>query len=268
MTEEKIISIINSCDVSLCGVIPFEEALLLPKGSSRKQVPESSKSVIVCLFPYFTGEDEKRNVSRYAISKDYHIIVKKYLDDICHSLKTEFPDFSFVSYTDSSPLKEVLCACKAGLGKMGLNNTLINDIYGSYVFIGEIVTDMVIECESREVVTCKNCGKCTSACPSGALTCNGVDIARCISHISQKKGELTSQELKIFSKTDLVWGCDVCQEVCPHNKSVKLTDIPGFYENRRPLVTKENFSEGFKERAYTWRGEAVILRNLDLKNKE
>lgn len=265
MTEEKIVSVVRSCGVDVCGVVPFEDALLLPYGRSRKQVPENSKAVIVCLFPYFTGDNENRNISRYAVSKDYHIIVKKYLDNICKTLSSSFSEFSFVSYTDSSPLNEVLCASLAGLGRIGLNKTLINDIYGSFVFIGEIVTDMPVDVKKRDVVFCEMCGKCVWACPSGALTCEKVDIDRCISHISQKKGELTSQELELFSKSDLIWGCDICQEVCPHNRKVKLTDIPEFFENRRPFVTEENFFDNFKERAYAWRGEKVILRNLKLK---
>lgn len=265
MTEEKILSVVRSCGVDTCGVIPFESALLLPHGSSRKHVPENSKTVIVCLFPYFTGDNEKRNVSRYAVSKDYHIIVKKHLDNICEALSSSFPKFSFIAYTDSSPLNEVLCASLAGLGKIGLNKTLINDIYGSYVFIGEIVTDMPVDAKKQDAVFCEACEKCVKACPSGSLSCEKMDINQCISHISQKKGELTSSELELFSKTDLVWGCDVCQEVCPHNRNVKLTNIPDFFENRRPFVTMENFREDFKERAYSWRGEKVIERNLKLK---
>lgn len=265
MFNDKVFDIIHSCGVKDCGAAEFDSSLLLPHSRKLSLVPENCRSVIVCIFPYFTGDCDDRNVSLYAVSRDYHIILRKYLNDICGKLSAAFDGRVFVPFADSSPVSEVLAASKAGLGVIGFNRTLITPEHGSYVFIGEILTDLPMEYTEVTVTGCEMCGKCLAACPSGALSEKGIDVLRCISDISQKKGELTGDELELFSRGKLIWGCDACQEACPHNKNIPLTYIPEFYIGRRPVVTDENLADGFEERAYAWRGEKVIRRNLKLK---
>lgn len=265
--REQITHAVHRAGIWTCGVMPFDPSLVFPGSRKLSLIPENCRTVIVCVFPYFTGDTPERNVSLYAVSRDYHIILREYLTRICGILADMFPKNRFVSFADSSPVNEVLAAAKAGLGCIGANRTFITPEYGSYVFLGEILTDLEVVCESTEVCNCEMCGRCVSACPAGALLPEGgVDAARCISSISQKKGEFTPEELALFDRGRLVWGCDVCQEVCPHNAHVTKTYIPEFYVDRRPTVTDENFSDGFEQRAYAWRGEGVIRRNMALKN--
>ena len=117
-----------------------------------------------------------------------------------------FPENSFSAFVDNSPIPEVKTAALAGLGVVGENGLLITEEFGSWVFIGEIVTDLFIECEEREIKSCIKCGKCKKVCPAKN---------ECLSAVSQKKGELSSEEERLLKENNIVWGCDICQEVCP-----------------------------------------------------
>lgn len=252
--------ILQTAGIPEFGWIPFHKELVLPVKSASR-IPAGCRTVIVCLFPYDTGDDEKRNVSRYAVGRDYHAIVKPLLTDAAEKLNEAFPAHTFVPFVDASPITEVRAAAEAGLGVIGQNRLLLTPRYGSYVFIGEILTDLSVPCEAREIRSCENCGACLAACPAKCLTEN----APCLSAITQKKGNFSEEEKRLFDLGSLVWGCDVCQEVCPHNKKIEKTPIAAFYEDRRPFVTEENVLENFGERAYAWRGKEVILRNIRLK---
>ena len=268
MPKERIAAVLESNKIPQFGFVPFTGDLVLPSVRSVKNIPDGCKTVIVCLFPYFTGEDEERNVSRYAVSRDYHFIVKDLLVPAAEALAKEFPSYTFRAFCDASPIAEVRAAVRAGLGVLGKNRLFLSKRYGSYVFIGEILTDLPVDCEAKEETVCLSCGKCLSACPTGALTDTGVDITRCLSDITQRKGEFTKEEASLFDSGEFLWGCDICQQVCPYNADAEKTPLAAFYENRRPLVTKENVLEDFDERAYAWRGKSVILRNIERKAKE
>ena len=267
MDKRLFEEIIGGCGIRDFGFTPFDPRLVRQNVRSISRIPQNCKSVIVCLFPYFVN-DEPRNVSLYAVSRDYHIILKKYLTKICESLKNEFPDNEFSYFTDSSPIKEVAAAALCGLGVIGRNGMLLTKDYGSYVFLGEVLTDLSIDCEPHGFEFCENCGRCVAACPSGALG-EKVDVGLCISDVTQRKGKLSESELALYYKGKYIWGCDVCQQVCPHNQSVKATYFTEFYEHRIPFVTEKNYLDDFENRAYSWRGKAVIERNLKLeKNRE
>lgn len=120
------------------------------------------------------------------------------------------------------------------------------------------------------------CGKCLSACPGGALRGDSFDPERCLSHLTQKKGELPPEQEALVAAHPLIWGCDVCQLVCPHNAGAVETPLAPFREDRLDSLTSEavegltnrQFREAYGERAFAWRGPAVLRRNLALQKKK
>ena len=228
---------------------------------AKARLPENAQTVISVLFPYYLGEEAYReaNVSRYAVSADYHLIAGEIIRHITDSLREAYPDSRFEAFIDNSPLPEVRCAVAAGLGVMGMNALFINPTYGSWVFLGEIVTDRYFPPARPENTRCPGCGACKKACPGGAITEAGVEPEKCLSYLSQKKGELPHEVAKKLAEMNCAWGCDVCQKVCPMNLRAKTTPSEAFYASARPFVRPEDGVEG---RAFAWRGAAVITRNL------
>lgn len=231
--------------------------------AAKKRLPQNAKTVISILFPYYLGEEyyKNSNVSRYAVSEDYHIITGKIINDITASLREMFPENVFEAFVDNSPLPEVRCAVNAGLGVMGVNNLFINKDYGSWVFLGEIVTDRYFEPYKGEYSLCSGCNKCMEACPASAITGEGIIKEKCLSFLSQKKGELDEDTKNKIAQTGCAWGCDICQKVCPLNRNAKISPIKEFFETASAVVTKDTSIEN---RAFAWRGKAVIDRNLEI----
>lgn len=171
------------------GICSFEQILPCLECRAKQRIPQDAASVLVCLFPYYTGEHKERNISRYAMVTDYHMIAGEYLNRFCKALQEVFPQNQFEPFTDNSPIREVSAAFHAGLGRRGKNGLILHPKYGSYVFIGEVVTDLVLQ-PDRPLNSgeCIGCGKCQSVCPQGALQSDGsVCLERCRSHITQKK---------------------------------------------------------------------------------
>ncbi len=252
-------------DILPCGVCRFSDLNGLLECRAKARLPENPKSVIVYLFPYYLGDNfyKETNISKYAVCEDYHNIAGDYLSKISGKMKEEFPNNEFVFFCDNSPIKEVDAAFLCGLGVKGRNSLLINKDYGSYVFIGEIVTDLEIsEYSLPEDRDCLNCGKCEKACLGEALKKGGVNKENCFSHISQKKGEFTEWEMSLFRKSDSIWGCDICQNVCPMNENIKTTPIKEFYETAKTFY---EIGDNIEKRAFAWRGEGVIKRNFEIK---
>jgi len=237
-----------------------------------------AKSIIVCLFPYFTGHRQESNLSKYAYSKDYHKIVMNKLEKICDFLKERIENFHYKAYVDNGPLVDRHLAYIAGLGFYGQNNMLINPIYGSYVFIGYIINNYGFEYDSPIGKSCADCKMCIKKCPGNAFLDNyGMNPLRCISYITQKKGPLTEEEMRIMLAGEgKVFGCDICQDVCPHNKDVKITPIREFYEdhiynvdrNELENMSNREFKRRYGDRAFSWRGKNVILRNFEVLNRK
>ena len=230
-----------------------------------RKLPEWSAGGVVFLIPYKV-ESCGRNVSEYAVPRDYHFYIKEF----SQRLENEFygTDLKMQVFSDNSPFFERDIAQTSGLGFFGKNHLLINEKYGSFIFVGEVVLDFVPDIsggDSCEKNTCLDCGACVSACPGKCLL--GDDFSECLSGLTQQKNLTETQKTEV-SKHNLVWGCDICQEVCPHNKNVKETPIEFFKKERLPFVDKnllrEMSDEEFLRRAYSWRGRDVILRNLDL----
>lgn len=250
----------------------FEERDIT-KRIDPKQTMENVKSIIVCLFPYYVGEFADSNISKYTYGLDYHIYIKDKLDEIGHILKRKILNFEFMSFADNGPLVDRYLAYKAGLGFYGINSNLINEEYGSYFFIGYILNNYPFVSDEPQNRTCLQCFECIKNCPGNIILGNyQINPLRCKSYLTQKKDELNLDEKTIIKATDLVFGCDICQEVCPHNKYINKTEIKEFKNN---IITKLDYNEierlsnkefirKYKNRAFSWRGRKIIKRNFDI----
>lgn len=257
--------IMLDCGMPVWGVAPYGSAAprLIPCGGLRR-LPEGARSIVVALFPYYCGQ-KRGEVSRYAAGADYHGVAGEMLSKAAELLRRRFPNRRFEPFCDASPIPEVEAARLAGLGAVGKNGLLISPRYGSYVFIGELVTDLELEASSTPGGTCAGCGKCAEACPGGALR-EKFNCGRCVSHLTQRKGELSPEERELIRTAGYLWGCDLCQEVCPLNRKIEMTPIEAFKKDLVDTFSREELeNDGFKSRnagrAFMWRGKAVLLRN-------
>lgn len=228
----------------------------------------SSGSVVVFTVPYLSeASNAKKNISAYAAPLDYHLFFDRLFSDLTAALKSRFPEFEFAGFSDHSPIDEIHAAARAGLGVIGKNHLLITEKYSSYVFIGALFTTAELPSHATDIAYCISCGRCAAACPVG------LDARLCLSALTQKKGTLFPEEAAIIARHGSAWGCDICQQVCPYtvsaikNKTI-FSNIPFFNNDLMPYITSEKIKElseeRFAERAFSWRGRDVLLRNLSI----
>lgn len=224
-----------------------------------------AKSILVFLVPYYAGETV--NLSRYAAARDYHIAIREITERLIGGIKEHYPEAHAKGYGDHSPIAERAAALRAGLGILGDNGLIIHEKYGSFVFIGDVITDLPPEAlgarPPQPIRTCEHCGRCRAACPTGILRGESMD---CLSAITQKKGTLSENEIALMRKYNTVWGCDLCQTACPYNRAPMLTPVSFFREQRIPYLTGEILAslsdKAFSERAFAWRGRKTVERNV------
>ena len=229
------------------------------------------KSAIVCLFPYYVEHKDPSNLSRYTWATDYHLVINEYLKKLIEKLQIMNTDAQFSIHCDTSPLADRYMAYLAGLGFYGKNNCFISPKWGSYVVIGTILTTLELEPNTPLTQSCMGCNRCITACLGQCLGHDEFKFDTCKSYLTQKKGELTSEEEHIIAKTPLVFGCDVCQEVCPHNKDIPTTPIPEF-QSVEPYIdideldslTNKEFKAKYGPRAFSWRGKKILMRNQEI----
>lgn len=243
-------------------------------------IMNDAKSIIVAAFPYYCGENEDSNISMYCRGYDYHIVAKKIMESISEKIVNEFSnleknpmDIKTEIFVDNGPLVDRHLAYISGIGFWGLNGSIITEKYGSYVFIGYIVTNLDIEKDEPLEKTCLKCKRCIKNCPGNALLENySMNAKKCLSYITQKKGILTENEIDIIKKSGSIFGCDVCQNVCPHNKDIEVTNIEELKNNlinKLTLSELENisnreFKRRYCDRAFSWRGKGILVRNLEI----
>ena len=254
----------NSVGIEFYAVARYENLQVINERLIAREdfVP---KCAILFLLPYYTVTP--KNISRYAASLDYHLIIREIGEGLMKKLRSSFPDAKMKIYGDHSPIDERDAALRHGLGVLGKNGLLINEKYGSYIFIADLLLDidpsLLGETKQNEYKSCINCGRCLAACPTGILRGEGED---CLSAITQRKGVLTEGEIMLMRLHNTAWGCDLCQSVCPYNKNPKITPIDGFHRELLDELTLDLLDqmdeEQFKRRAFAWRGRAVVERNL------
>lgn len=234
---------------------------------------EDGKTIISIAFPYNPADKETidNGFSVYTKRYDYHHVVKSYLAKICDYI--EELGGKAMHFVDSNNLPERYLAYLAGVGFIGRNNMLITEKYGTYVFLGEIITNLHIECsdvrhhwEISQYKECGDCNVCYKACPSKSITAHKINPNICLSYITQKK-ELDDDEIQLLEGN--VFGCDICQRVCRYNKPALPTNLKEFdtleFMNQDVSVYAGMDNKMFKEQishaSCGWRGKNVIKRN-------
>ena len=259
-----MLSVFNALGVDSYAVLDYGDCREINVGL-RERMEFTPRSAIIYLVPYYTGETV--NISRYAASLDYHLAMREISAEVISSLSAAYPDAHFLGYGDHSPIDEVHAALIAGLGVAGDNGLLISPSWGSYVFIGDILTDLdpalLGAISPRAIEGCHHCGACRRACPTGILRGEGKD---CLSAITQRKGELAPWEEELMRKIGTAWGCDLCQTACPYNREPRITPVAFFHRERiaelTPEILKGMTRVEFSRRAFAWRGRKTVERNL------
>lgn len=252
-----------------CG---FEEQDLQKRINPKVLMPEA-KSVFVCIFPYHISGLPQGNLSHYAMVPDYHQVIGAILEQLAHYVKSRVPGSKCLPLCDTAPTVDRWLAYRAGLGFYGKNNLLIHPVYGSYFFIGSLLLDIPLQTDQPLKQQCNGCNACICACPGQALSEDfGFDCSRCISYITQKR-EITGAQERLLEGQGSVYGCDVCQQVCPHNRGIPDTPLAAFYENavtrleREQLAAMSNreFRRQYGGYAFSWCSKQTILKNFQKK---
>ena len=254
----------HSLGFDLCGIAraeAFPELSVLPDWLARgyagdmawlarsaerradvRAVVPGARSVIVTATLYnvdrpYSSEAEPgvARISRYAWGDDYHEVIKRRLDDLLAWMHAESPQpFDARAYVDTGPVQERVYAQYAGLGWIGKNTCLINNEIGSWIFLGEIICTLELEPDTQGLEQCGSCTRCLDACPTGALVEPGVlDSNRCLSYLTIELRTAIPDALRPAIGTH-VYGCDICQEVCPYNQP-SPTSTDGAWQPRSGL---------------------------------
>ena len=240
---------------------------------------DGAKSVISLSYNYFPKVkiDEINNfkISKYAYGEDYHEVIKDILKDMVAELQEEIGEFGFRVFVDSAPVLEKAWARKSGLGWVGKNANLITKKHGSFYFLAEIICDLELEYDLAVTDHCGSCRACIDACPTQAIVSDRiVDGSKCISYATI---ELKNEIPDYFNgkMDDWMFGCDVCQDVCPWNRFSAPTLQEKFAPNFQKLnfrknewkeLTQELFSEIFKKSAVKRTKFSGLMRNVNLLN--
>ena len=240
------------------GIISYEYYLK----KTKKEVKETYnwvKSIICYAIPYPNiSINGKYFPAKFSLGKDYHKIVKEFLEDEAQKANLE----KYETFVDVSFLDEKLCACLAGLGVKGMNDLFISNEYGSFVYLGEIVTDKVCNYKEVEVKGCLDCRKCVESCPNNALE-NGFNKEKCLSFLNQK----SSNNFSLFNKMEKYYGCDICQDVCPMNKNTSYNSFVFDVDEKAQMDLKKlenilDYKEFSSDKTYSWIGYLKMLRNI------
>jgi epoxyqueuosine reductase len=217
-----------------------------PRRRNPTLVQENLRSAIVCALNYNTGlpysvdaaaasgSEPRGWISRYAWGRDYHEVLWEKLDALTAFLREKFPEpFIARAYADTGPLAERIFAKHAGLGWLGKNTLLLNETLGSWLFLGVLLTSLdltpsLAPAEAPPADLCGNCRQCLDACPTGALVEPCVlDARRCISYLTiELRGNIPAELREAMGRH--VYGCDICQDVCPFNRKAPVTHLADF----------------------------------------
>ncbi len=257
----------------------FEEKDLVLKIDLSSEM-KSAKTIISVAFPYYYDSylHDKGYFSLYTLGKDYHLVVKDYLEKVAEVIR-EF-GYEAQVFSDNNGLPERYIAYTSGVGEVGRNHMLVTKDYGSYVFLGEILTNLEMETSERPLDelfnygVCGTCENCLKACPTKILGEELYDTHRCMSYITQNK-EVSDQDMLLFKGR--LFGCDTCQRVCPLNQEVKSRVMEEFepreymkYPDLDTLLNLTNLEfNKYRETSSGWRGKKLLQRNalIELKRR-
>jgi epoxyqueuosine reductase len=237
---------------------------------------EGSNSVISLLLNYYPSESQTEcapKISKYAYGEDYHLVIKDKLKLLVESMKEEIGDIQGRVFVDSAPVMDKAWAKKAGLGWLGKNTNLIHPKEGSFFFIAEIISDLSFTQDPPMRDYCGTCTKCLDACPTNALaTPYQIDASRCISYLTiELKDQLIPQQFN-ESMENWMFGCDICQDVCPWNRFSKAHqekrfnpdfELLNLNTNDWQALTSDHFEILFKNSAIKRTGFQGLKRNIN-----
>ena len=236
---------------------------------------DGAKSVISLLLNYYPLELQNQDaykVSKYAYGQDYHSVIKEKLNELLHFIQTEIGEVSGRAFVDSAPVLDKAWAAKSGLGWIGKNSNLITQKVGSFYFIAELIIDLELEYDTPTTDHCGSCTACIDACPTEAIVAPYVvDGSKCISYFTIELKDNLPQEMK-GKFDDWIFGCDVCQDVCPWNKFSKPHNEPLFQTAPEILsysksdweeITNDTFQKVFKNSALKRTKYEGLLRNIN-----
>ncbi len=232
---------------------------------------EGAKSVISVLKNYYPGKNYRLKsnykISKYALGKDYHSVIKDQLRMMADEITEICGEFSYRVFTDSAPVFDKAWAQIAGLGWIGKNSILINKKSGSFFFIGHIICDLKLEADKvSEMNHCGNCTRCIDACPNNAITEPYIiDARKCITYLTTVLKEKTTESLK--GKTQSwIFGCDICQDVCPWNESIIPHDEPDFIPQEELLEMNDKDWETLSKEKFTLLFEGTPIERTAYEN--
>lgn len=240
---------------------------------------DDAKSVISLLLNYYPSElqnDDSYKISKYAYGQDYHHVIKEKLKELLHFIQNEIGEVSGRAFVDSAPVLDKAWAAKSGLGWVGKNSNLITQKVGSFYFIAELIIDLELEYDSPTTDHCGSCTACLDACPTEAIVAPYVvDGSKCISYFTIELKDNLPQDMK-GKFDDWMFGCDVCQDVCPWNRFSKPHNEPLFQTNSEILnfsksdweeITVDTFQKVFKNSAVKRTKYEGLLRNINFLKK-
>ncbi len=257
------------------GTMQYMENHFDLRTNPQKLVP-GAKSVITLLKNYYPSHQQKNDIpkiSTYAFGKDYHTVIKNQLHLFLQKIKEQIGDFNGRGFVDSAPVLERAWAVKSGLGWVGKNGNLINKNAGSFFFIATLIIDVELEFDNAFTKDyCGTCTKCIDECPTDAILPNKeIDGSKCISYFTiELKDALIPNNVK-GKFENWMFGCDVCQDVCPWNRFSKpheekefepLHEILNFSLSDWNELTEENFKTIFKNSSLKRSKFSGIKRNL------
>lgn len=196
-----------------------------------RKLVEGAKSVISLAYNYHTpqrqADPEAPVLSTYAYGRDYHKVVKKRLKPLMAFIQEQFGEVAMRAFVDSAPVLEKAWAQRSGVGWMGKHTNIIRQGAGSFFFLCELITDLELAPDPPATDHCGTCRRCIDACPTEAITPYGVDGSRCISYFTIELKDAIPQEMQ-GRFADRVFGCDICQDVCPWNRFSTPHNEPAF----------------------------------------
>jgi len=239
---------------------------------------EGTRSVVTVLYNYFPkqtiGDGEHYKIAKYAYGADYHEVLKQKMRQLLQRIETQTGPLEGVRvFVDSAPVLDRAWAVRCGLGFIGKNTTLIHPKRGSFLFIGHLFLPIALEATGQPLPNhCGRCTKCLDACPTGALDEPfHIDARKCLSYLTiEYKGSLEGQDPKRFK--GWMYGCDICQDVCPYNRFSLPNSEPAFQPSEQLVkmreedwiaLDKDRFETLFKHSAMQRAGYEGLRRNID-----
>ena len=236
---------------------------------------DGAKSVISLLLNYFPESNQNEDapkISKYAYGKDYHHVIKDKLSVLCEELNEQIGEFNFRVFVDSAPVLDKAWAKKSGLGWIGKNGNLITKDQGSFFFVAEIISELDLLADGPIKDYCGTCTKCIDSCPTEAIyEPYKVDGSKCISYLTIELKDQIPEEFT-SKMEDWMFGCDICQDVCPWNRFSKPHNVLDF--NPKPKLmemdrkdwnelTVEVYREVFQKSAVKRTKFEGLKRNLN-----